>query len=81
MEDIANVDVSESEITPESPPANADEATELLACRLYEKMEHLYPTDPHGEWVRLSEKDRDYYRTLVENLLMADDLVEAALSC
>lgn len=54
-------------------------ALELLSRRLYEKMEHLCPTDDHCDWVRLSEKDEEYYRTLVENLLMADDLVEAAL--
>lgn len=67
-ESIANVTVS------------ADEATALLARRLYEKMEHLCPTASYGEWDRLSEWDRDYYETLVENLLMADDLIEAALS-
>ncbi len=71
---------TEGQASAGSPPANADEATELLASHLYEKMEHLNSTDSHGKWGRLSEKDRDYYRTLVENLLMPDDLVEGALS-
>lgn len=63
-----------------SPPAYSSEAEELLSRRLYEKMEHLCPTDDHCDWARLSEKDKEYYRTLIENLLMADDLIKAALS-
>ncbi len=54
------------------------QAIEPLARRLFDKMEHQ---DPSGfRWDDLDEDERWSYRVLVEHLLLADDLVMAALN-
>lgn len=57
----------------------ADHAAELLARDLYETMEWLAPTDDEGEWDKVSEYDKEYYRTCIERLLQRDDLIQVAL--
>ena len=44
-------------------------AIERLACRLHWKMEHLDPTED-GDWACLSDRNREFYRLCVEDLLL-----------
>lgn len=55
-----------------------DEALEELAKRLHSKMEHLEPTDA-SEWIALTCRQKDFYRTLIEEICLFPDLVSKVI--
>lgn len=56
------------------------EAEEKLAIVLFEKMEHLDPTDD-GDlgWHGLTDHQRDFYITLIQRLLCEGGLLRTAM--
>ena len=57
----------------------ADEAIERLAERLHATMEHLEPTtDP--EWGLLTERQKDFYRLCVRDILKTAKLLRVDLN-
>ena len=57
---------------------NRDDAREFLARELQWKFEHLDPDE--GDWNNLSDRDKEYYRQLVNWLLLHREAILAALA-
>jgi hypothetical protein len=55
-----------------------EDAIELLARKLYDKMEHLSPIDG-GDWESLSVHQQEFHRLCVEELLMDEELLRRAI--
>ena len=54
-----------------------EEAIERLAEALQFKMEHLDPGE--GDWSELDDRSREFYRQLVEWLLLHEELLLTAM--
>ncbi|MDF2973218.1 MAG: hypothetical protein K0R61_3668 [Microvirga sp.] len=67
-----------SKVSSPSLKISWDEAVERLSCFVYEKLEHLDPTDDRA-WPELSERERELYRIVVRGLLDRRSLVLAGL--
>jgi hypothetical protein len=61
-----------------SAPLSQDAAIDRLAHRLREKLEHLDPSLDAVEWESLSERQRDFYRLCIEDVLLDIEAVNAA---
>jgi len=55
------------------------EAIQLLGKRLHNRMEHLDPSLGDDGWEALSEREREFYRLCVEDMLAASDLCRIGL--
>jgi hypothetical protein len=55
-----------------------EEATTKLAERLYWNMQRLDPDLAAPEWPGLTERQRRYYRLLVQDLVCFDELIRPA---
>ena len=53
-------------------------AIERLAKRLFDKMEHLEPSD-QSDWDGLDDGDREFYRSCVKALLFEEEAILIAL--
>jgi hypothetical protein len=63
-----------SQLTPEAG-APKEFAMEALAKVLFEKMEHLDPSDDEADWSVLSEADRQFYRSCIDRLALEVNLL------
>jgi hypothetical protein len=57
----------------------AREAFELLSRALYEKMEHLEPSNRDGGWGDLQPREKEFYYALLEELLARKEIINIAL--
>lgn len=53
--------------------------TEELSRVLYDKMEHLDPSNEHRGWEMLTDAERQFYRSCVGRLALETKLLEALI--
>jgi hypothetical protein len=62
-----------------APDSPVYEAFERLAQALHKKMEHLEPSNLAKEWEDLSLREKEFYFSLLEDLLARKELIHIVL--